>query len=66
MNKEEYVASPILVYQKKADKTANKIIIPKSVINRMGRDFAMEVYKDKLVLIPIPKTNGEEYETNGY
>ena len=46
---------PILVLIKKADKTLNKITIPKAIVNEWGRDFRMEVYSNKIVLIPIRK-----------
>lgn len=46
---------PILVYQKNADKQTNKMIIPKAVIQKMGNQFYMEIYKNKIVLIPIKK-----------
>ncbi|MEG2832476.1 MAG: hypothetical protein RR923_06880 [Bacilli bacterium] len=44
---------PILVYQKHADKTTNKIIIPKAIIGQWGNDFYMEVYSDKIILKPV-------------
>lgn len=46
---------PILVYKKKADKTTNKMIIPKAVVQQWGNEFYMEIYKDKIILIPIKK-----------
>lgn len=47
---------PILVYEKKADNTLNRIAIPKKVINKFGRLYIMKVYEDKIELIPIKKT----------
>ena len=44
---------PILIYQKKADKTTHKMIIPKAIIENWGNEFFMEVYSDRIVLIPI-------------
>lgn len=44
---------PILIYQKHADTTTNKMIIPKVVVEKMGYDFYMEIYADKIVLRPI-------------
>ena len=44
---------PILIYQKHADKTTNKMIIPKAIIENWGNDFYMEVYVDKIILKPI-------------
>lgn len=46
---------PILVYQKNADKTRNKIIIPQGFINKHGNQFYMEIYEDKIILKPIKK-----------
>ena len=44
-----------LVLQKTADKRFNRIILPKKFIDENGREFYMEVYEDKIVLIPIKK-----------
>lgn len=46
---------PIMVFEKKAEATTNKIIIPKPIIEQWGRDFYMEIYSDKIVLKPIVK-----------
>lgn len=46
---------PILVYQKNADRTTNKMIIPKAIIEQWGNQFYMEVYSDKIILKPIKK-----------
>ena len=46
---------PILVYMKKADKSLNKITIPKAIVNQWGREFRMEIYQDRIVLIPLRK-----------
>lgn len=48
--------APILVFQKNADKTFNKIIIPKIIIDNFSRSFTMEIYEDgTMVLKPIMK-----------
>lgn len=39
---------------KKAD-TYNKIFIPTNVIKKFGREFYMEIYEDKIILIPVKK-----------
>ena len=44
---------PILVFQKNADKTTNKMIIPKAFIEQWGNQFYMEIYKDKIILKQI-------------
>jgi hypothetical protein len=46
---------PILVYQKNADKTTNKMIIPKAIIEQWGNEFYMEIYQNKIILKPINK-----------
>ena len=51
---------PIITYHKKADKGVNKIIIPKAIIESWGNEFIMEVYEDKMVLIPLSKLKKEE------
>ena len=49
------MAKPIITYQKNADKTTNKMIIPKAIIQQWGNQFEMEIYADKIVLKPIKK-----------
>ena len=44
---------PKFIFQKNADKTLNRIMIPKFFIDEFGRKFTMKVYKDKIVLEPI-------------
>lgn len=46
---------PTLIIQKNADRTTNKMIIPKYVISKFGNQFYMEIYEDKVILIPIKK-----------
>ena len=46
---------PVVVFSKKADKTTNKIIIPKMIIDQWGNEFYMEIYSDKIILKPIKK-----------
>ena len=46
---------PILRLFKKAEKTMNKVILPKAFIDKHGHDFYMEIYNDKIVLKPIKK-----------
>lgn len=51
--------TPIRVLMKRADKTENKIIIPKFIIEKFDRDFLMEIYDDgTMVLKPIIKKEG--------
>ena len=44
---------------KRADAKFNRVIIPKFFIDKNGRDFYMEVYKDRIILIPVKKEEGE-------
>ena len=47
---------PILRFFKHADKLKNRIIIPKFIVDKYGRDFYLEIYKDGTIkLIPIMK-----------
>ena len=46
---------PIMVFQKNTEKTTNKMIIPKAIIQQWGNQFYMEVYADKIVLKPVRK-----------
>ena len=41
--------------QKNAEKTTNKIRLPQKVVDRMGSQYYMEIYEDKIILIPIRK-----------
>ena len=40
---------------KRTEATTNKMRIPKKVVEKFGRDYYMEIYEDKIVLIPIKK-----------
>lgn len=43
-----------LTYMKRAEKEKNRIIIPKFVIEKFGRDFYMEIFRDgSIKLTPI-------------
>lgn len=46
---------PIMVFQKNADKTTNKMIIPKAIIEQWGNQFYLEIYADHMKLVPIKK-----------
>ena len=46
---------PLLIFQKNADVEKNRVIIPKIFVEKNGRNFSMEVYKDKIILKPIKK-----------
>ena len=43
---------PIMIFQKRADKEKNRIIIPKAIIDQWGRDLYMQIYQDKIILVP--------------
>ena len=48
-------------YMKHADKERNRIIIPKFIIDKFGRDFYLEVYEDgTMKIIPVNKTKKGE------
>ena len=44
---------PKLILQKNAEKSMNKIVIPKACINKWGNKFYMEIYDNKIILIPM-------------
>lgn len=50
---------PLMIMQKNADKTRNRIIIPQKVIDKFGNSFYMEIYKEMIILKPI-KTDEDE------
>jgi len=41
-------------FLKKIDKS-NKIFIPKVAIEKFGKEYYLEIYEDKMILIPIKK-----------
>lgn len=42
-----------LVFQKNADRSRNRVIIPQFFIDKHGLRYYMEVYNDYIKLIPI-------------
>lgn len=42
---------------KNTEKTTNKMRIPKYVVEKWGSKFYMEIYDDKIILIPFKKGN---------
>lgn len=46
---------PILRYIKNAEKTTNKIRLPKKVIEKFGNKYYLELYQDMMILKPIKK-----------
>lgn len=50
---------PLITYVKRADKTSHKIQIPKKVLELFGNEFIMNVYKDKVILVPTCVPNDE-------
>lgn len=46
----------LFTFMKRADKEKNRIIIPKFIIDKYGRDFYLEIYDDETIkLVPIKK-----------
>lgn len=46
----------LFTFMKHADKEKNRIIIPKFIIDKYGRDFYLEIYDDETIkLVPIKK-----------
>lgn len=44
-----------LVYQKNAEKTTNKIRLPKFFCEKNGYNFIMKIYENKIEIISIKK-----------
>lgn len=49
-----------LIYQKNVDKTIGKILLPKAFITKWGRSYYMEVYEDKIVILPMKETKNDK------
>jgi hypothetical protein len=48
-------------FYKKADKTMNRILIPKFIINKYGREFFIDIMEDESILLtPITKEEREK------
>lgn len=46
---------PKLRFFKKAEKSMNKIVIPKVCIEKWGHSYYLEVYENYIKLVPIQK-----------
>ena len=44
----------IMRFFKKVD-NRNTILLPKKIIEKFGKEYYMEIYEDKIVLIPVKK-----------
>ena len=45
---------PLFRFMKRAEKVKNRIIIPKFLIEKYGRDFYLEIYEDETIkLVPV-------------
>ena len=46
----------LFTFYKKADKTMNRILIPKFIIDKYGREFYLDVMEDDTIILrPIKK-----------
>lgn len=50
----------IEISKKKADKSLNRVLIPKWFTEKYGREFKMVVYENKIELIPIKTKENQE------
>ena len=46
---------PTLILQKNAEKTLNKVVLPKKFVEKHGREYFMEIYQDYIKLVPVRK-----------
>lgn len=44
---------PILIYQKNVEKTTHKVKLPKQLVENWGYEYYMEIYSNRIVLIPV-------------
>lgn len=51
------MGKPKRILEKKVENTTNKIRIPKDVVEKMGKDFYMEIYDKEIILRPVKKGN---------
>ena len=50
----------LFTFYKKADKTMNRIIIPKIIIDKYGREFNLDIMEDETIILrPINKEKKE-------
>jgi hypothetical protein len=50
-------------FYKKADKTLNRILIPKFIIEKYGREFFIDIMEDETIML-TPKITEVEKERN--
>ena len=51
----------LFTFEKRADIEKNRIIIPKFIIEKYGRNFYLNIYDDgSIKLVPIEKLNKKE------
>lgn len=48
-------------FYKKADKTMNRILIPKFIIEKYGREFYLDIMEDETIILK-PKNEEKESE----
>lgn len=46
---------PKLIYQKNAEKSKHKIVLPKACIEKWGNKYYLEIYDDYMKLVPMEK-----------
>lgn len=44
----------IMRFFKKVD-SRNTILLPKKIIEKFGKEYYMEIYEDKIILVPVKK-----------
>lgn len=44
----------IMRFFKKID-SRNTILLPKKIIEKFGKEYYMEIYEDKIILVPVKK-----------
>lgn len=55
------MSKPILILHKKVEKIYNRITLPKKFVEKWGKEYYMNVYADRIEIIPIKDhNNGKE------
>lgn len=53
------VEKPKYIFHKRADNFRNRVIIPKTFIDKHGKNFYMEVYENKIILKPVERSEND-------
>lgn len=52
----------LFTFYKKADKTMNRILLPKFIIEKYGREFYLDIMEDETIILRPKNKNKKESE----